>query len=196
MEGDRGVLVTQEVLTEQLSKRKLSHTLLRLSTEQLHWACVVFTESMLRARVPLHLTLLPETPTDKTKYLVIALACTGTVFIGLLLGALLFHRMRRANAGKGDSNASDGVYSTVSDVKSDQGNSTSVKEGTGGSSTADAIYSNTTDMQKVQVVAEGRCPVVGTLQFVLYFDDSGKQRRQSSSDQEQDAVVYSSIKTT
>ncbi|KAJ8332355.1 hypothetical protein SKAU_G00427100, partial [Synaphobranchus kaupii] len=61
MRGGRGELVKQEVLTEGNPNRMLNLTLLGHSEEQLHWACVVFTESMLRAQVPLHLTL-PTTP--------------------------------------------------------------------------------------------------------------------------------------
>ncbi|KAJ8332327.1 hypothetical protein SKAU_G00426820 [Synaphobranchus kaupii] len=70
MRGGRGELVKQEVLREGHPNRILNLTLLGLSEDQLHWACVVFTESMLRAQVPLHLTL-PTTPItepqEKTK---------------------------------------------------------------------------------------------------------------------------------
>ncbi|KAJ8332340.1 hypothetical protein SKAU_G00426950 [Synaphobranchus kaupii] len=57
MRGSRGELVKQEVLREGHPNRILNLTLLGLSEDQLHWACVVFTESMLRAQVHLHLTL-------------------------------------------------------------------------------------------------------------------------------------------
>ncbi|XP_064185630.1 uncharacterized protein LOC135251784 isoform X5 [Anguilla rostrata] len=57
MKGGRGELVKQEVLSEGHPKKMLSLTLPILSRDQLHWACAVFTESMLRAQVPLHLTL-------------------------------------------------------------------------------------------------------------------------------------------
>ncbi|KAJ8247242.1 hypothetical protein COCON_G00234330 [Conger conger] len=67
MKGDRGELVKQEVLTKRSPKTMLSLTLPSLTEDQLHWACVVFTGSVLRAQVPLHLTL-PETPiTDPEK---------------------------------------------------------------------------------------------------------------------------------
>ncbi|XP_061091245.1 uncharacterized protein LOC133124245 isoform X2 [Conger conger] len=67
MKGDRGELVKQEVLTKRSPKTMLSLTLLSLTEDQLHWACVVFTGSVLRAQVPLHLTQ-PETPiTDPEK---------------------------------------------------------------------------------------------------------------------------------
>ncbi|KAJ8282973.1 hypothetical protein COCON_G00054920 [Conger conger] len=58
MKGGRGELVKQEVLTERAPKTMLSLTLPSLTEDQLHWACVVFTGSVLRAQVPLHLTLL------------------------------------------------------------------------------------------------------------------------------------------
>ncbi|XP_064176387.1 uncharacterized protein LOC135247017 isoform X1 [Anguilla rostrata] len=57
MKGGRGELVKQEVLSEGHPKKMLSLTLPILSRDQLHWACAVFTESMLRAQVPLRLTL-------------------------------------------------------------------------------------------------------------------------------------------
>ncbi|XP_064170531.1 uncharacterized protein LOC135243029 isoform X2 [Anguilla rostrata] len=57
MKGGRGELVKQEVLSEGHPEKMLSLTLPILSRDQLHWACAVFTESMLRAQVPLHLTL-------------------------------------------------------------------------------------------------------------------------------------------
>ncbi|KAJ8282971.1 hypothetical protein COCON_G00054900 [Conger conger] len=57
MKGGRGELVKQEVLTERAQKIMLSLTLPSLTEDQLHWACVVFTGSVLRAQVPLHLTL-------------------------------------------------------------------------------------------------------------------------------------------
>ncbi|KAJ8282970.1 hypothetical protein COCON_G00054890 [Conger conger] len=53
MKGGRGELVKQEVLTERPPKTMLSLTLPSLTEDQLHWACVVFTGSVLRAQVNL-----------------------------------------------------------------------------------------------------------------------------------------------
>ncbi|XP_064176394.1 uncharacterized protein LOC135247017 isoform X7 [Anguilla rostrata] len=55
MKGGRGELVKQEVLSEGHPEKMLSLTLPILSRDQLHWACAVFTQSMLRAQVPLTL---------------------------------------------------------------------------------------------------------------------------------------------
>ncbi|XP_064176011.1 uncharacterized protein LOC135246501 [Anguilla rostrata] len=132
MKGGRGELVKQEVLSERHPKKMLSLTLPILNRDQLHWACAVFTESMLRAQVPLHLTLLtpitePEKPKpDNGRMLVIGVACTAAVCVGvlLLLGGLLFWRLKTA-----------------------VGPSTSPAEGNGA---ADAVYSDITDLQRGQ----------------------------------------------
>ncbi|XP_064176029.1 uncharacterized protein LOC135246532 isoform X2 [Anguilla rostrata] len=68
MKGGRGELVKQEVLSKRNPKKMLSLTLPILSRDQLHWACAVFTESMLRAQVPLHLTLPAPEPQVLVQY--------------------------------------------------------------------------------------------------------------------------------
>ncbi|XP_035264811.1 uncharacterized protein LOC118222949 isoform X6 [Anguilla anguilla] len=68
MKGGRGELVKQEVLSKGHPKKMLSLTLPNLSRDQLHWACAVFTESMLRAQVPLHLTLPAPEPQVLVQY--------------------------------------------------------------------------------------------------------------------------------
>ncbi|KAK6310006.1 hypothetical protein J4Q44_G00198870 [Coregonus suidteri] len=57
MEGSRGLLVKQDILTETRLNRTLSVTLPSLRRDQLHWQCVVFTEGILRATASLTLTL-------------------------------------------------------------------------------------------------------------------------------------------
>ncbi|KAJ8332330.1 hypothetical protein SKAU_G00426850 [Synaphobranchus kaupii] len=98
MRGGRGELVKQEVLREGNPNRILNLTLFDLSEDQLHWACVVFINSTLRAQVPLPLTP-PTTATIKTgnrMLLVITLSCTAAVLVGLLslFGCLLVHRLK------------------------------------------------------------------------------------------------------
>ncbi|XP_010895901.2 uncharacterized protein LOC105026256 isoform X2 [Esox lucius] len=61
MNGSRGLLVKQEVLTENHPNRTLSLTLPSLRSDQLHWQCVVFTEGMLRATASLTLTMPTQT---------------------------------------------------------------------------------------------------------------------------------------
>lgn len=52
-EGSGVLMIRQEVLTDS---RLLSVTLPSLHTDQLFWECVVFSQGLLRARVPLNLT--------------------------------------------------------------------------------------------------------------------------------------------
>ncbi|XP_064171756.1 uncharacterized protein LOC135243693 isoform X2 [Anguilla rostrata] len=152
MKGGRGELVKQEVMSERHPQKMLSLTLPILSREQLHWACAVFTGSMLRAQVPLTLPTPitePEEPKpDNGRVQVIGLACTAAVCVGvlLLLGGLLFRRLKTA-AGPSSSpaegnGAADTVYSNVTDLQQGQ-----VDEN-GDSSAAGAVYS------KAQKVAE------------------------------------------
>ncbi|XP_071211566.1 uncharacterized protein [Salvelinus alpinus] len=61
MEGSRGLLVKQDILTKSHPNRTLSVTLPSLRSDQLHWQCVVFTEGMLRATASLTLTLPTQT---------------------------------------------------------------------------------------------------------------------------------------
>ncbi|KAJ8245074.1 hypothetical protein COCON_G00236120 [Conger conger] len=87
IKGGRGELVKQEVLTERAAKTMLSLTLPSLTEDQLHWACVVFTGSVLRAQVPLHLTL-PQTPIKQgwstetvVRVVIVALATLGMLLV-------------------------------------------------------------------------------------------------------------------
>ncbi|XP_035253715.1 uncharacterized protein LOC118216548 [Anguilla anguilla] len=154
MKGGRGELVKQEVLSEGHPKKMLSLTLPTLSRDQLHWACAVFTGTMLRAQVPLTLPTPitePEEPKpDNGWMLVIVLACTAAVCVGvlLLLGGLLFRRLKTAAGsstspaeGKG---AADPVYSNITDLQQGQ------VDGNGDSSAASAVYSNVAELQKDQ----------------------------------------------
>ncbi|XP_064176609.1 uncharacterized protein LOC135247231 isoform X2 [Anguilla rostrata] len=184
MKGGRGELVKQEVLSQGHPKNMLSLTLPILSRDQLHWACAVFTESMLRAQVPLHLTLTtPVTEPEESKsdngwVLVIGLACTAAVCVGVLLLLFLLFRRLKTAAGPSTSpaegnGAADAVYSDVTDLQQGQ------VDGNGDSSAAAAVYSNVAELQKDQ-------------------DPHRQQRRQlnpqSRSEQEEnDKVIYASV---
>ncbi len=52
MEGNRGVLVKQQIMTEKNNKLHLTVNLSSYETDPLHWQCAVFTESTLRALAP------------------------------------------------------------------------------------------------------------------------------------------------
>ncbi|XP_064171230.1 uncharacterized protein LOC135243378 isoform X1 [Anguilla rostrata] len=158
MKGGRGELVKQEVLSEGHPKKMLSLTLPTLSRDQLHWACAVFTGSMLRAQVPL---TLPKP--DNGWMLVIVLACTAAVCVGvlLLLGGLLFRRLKTAAGGEQDTKqkcrhlaAQQGKHRQENRTMTQivQCSSTSPAEGKGA---ADPVYSNITDLQQGQVDGNG-----------------------------------------
>ncbi|XP_064166753.1 uncharacterized protein LOC135240766 isoform X1 [Anguilla rostrata] len=126
MEGLRGVLVKQQVLGRSVSARNLSLTLPRLSEDQLHWECAVFGESMLRARVPLHLNLLPE---GNNMPMIVAM-CVGVVCVGMLTSVLLLYYRRRAAAalaaspGTGNHTHAkfEAVYCEVTDLQGEGDN--------------------------------------------------------------------------
>ncbi|KAL0963937.1 hypothetical protein UPYG_G00315560 [Umbra pygmaea] len=80
MEGSRGVLVKQDVLTESHPNRMLNLTLPSLCMDQLHWQCVVFTQGMLRATASLTLTFPIQTKIS-------LLTGTETMIRGGIVGA-------------------------------------------------------------------------------------------------------------
>ncbi|XP_061090122.1 uncharacterized protein LOC133123660 [Conger conger] len=84
MKGGRGELVKQEVLTERSPKTMLKLTLPSLTEDQLHWACVVFTGSLLREQVPLHLTLPSKqgwSTETVVRVVIVALATLGMLLV-------------------------------------------------------------------------------------------------------------------
>ncbi|XP_064185636.1 uncharacterized protein LOC135251785 isoform X3 [Anguilla rostrata] len=97
MKGGRGELVKQEVLSEEHPKKMLSLTLPILSRDQLHWACAVFTESMLRAQVPLHLTLPTPEPQGWSTETVVRVMSVVLATLGMLKGLMWYCRRRPAS---------------------------------------------------------------------------------------------------
>ncbi|XP_045067946.1 uncharacterized protein LOC123482892 [Coregonus clupeaformis] len=106
MEGRRGLLVKQDVLTESHPNRTLSVTLPSLHRDQLYWQCGVFIEGMLRASVPLRLRGaggrsglpglgLPSPLKDYTQQTLIIATCTALVVAGILIGSLVFYLKRK-----------------------------------------------------------------------------------------------------
>ncbi|KAK6315371.1 hypothetical protein J4Q44_G00149000 [Coregonus suidteri] len=106
MEGRRGLLVKQDVLTESHPNRTLSVTLPSLHSDQLYWQCGVFIEGMLRASVPLRLRGaggrsglpglgLPSPLKDYTQQTLIIATCTALVVAGILIGSLVFYLKRK-----------------------------------------------------------------------------------------------------
>ncbi|XP_051564686.1 uncharacterized protein LOC127447121 [Myxocyprinus asiaticus] len=113
MEGNRGVLVKQQILTEKNKNITLTVSVNQtsLQTDSLHWQCAVFTENTLRALATVFFisptTKNPETSLEistlanqaKSKHVMITVASVLTLFAGILLGALLYYLYRKRMPG-------------------------------------------------------------------------------------------------
>ncbi|XP_034142880.1 uncharacterized protein LOC105026256 isoform X3 [Esox lucius] len=129
MNGSRGLLVKQEVLTENHPNRTLSLTLTSLRSDQLHWQCVVFTKGMLRAGVPLILqgatgsTGLTESIPSTSNMRVIVSCCTALVAAGILLVLLVFYLKRKrtepAVTSQPLTHKTEPVYDNITDPQPD-----------------------------------------------------------------------------
>ncbi|KAB5576799.1 hypothetical protein PHYPO_G00202680 [Pangasianodon hypophthalmus] len=119
MEGNRAMLIKQEVLTQRDMKRRVSVTLNSVFEDQLLCQCAVFTENTLRALAPItlylvqslrkeprsaipkHTTALPtqgnsvEEGSDTQTVVTIVFTVSGCVVV--LLGALLFYSQRTSS---------------------------------------------------------------------------------------------------
>ncbi|KAL0963938.1 hypothetical protein UPYG_G00315570 [Umbra pygmaea] len=135
MEGSRGVLVKQDVLTESHPNRMLNVTLPSLRMDQLHWQCMVFTQGMLRASVPLILQAAdgtagspettdhsPQNADTDSERCVIIMTFAVLVVAGILVAALVFYvRRKKAPAEKSlpVSQKNDPVYDNIFDPQPD-----------------------------------------------------------------------------
>ncbi|XP_064869347.1 uncharacterized protein LOC115110282 isoform X7 [Oncorhynchus nerka] len=88
MEGSRGLLVKQDILTESHPNRTLSVTLPSLRRDQLHWQCAVFTEGMLRVTASLTLTLPTQTKMSSTTGMGTETVVRGVITMAATLGIL------------------------------------------------------------------------------------------------------------
>ncbi|XP_016400815.1 uncharacterized protein LOC107733623 [Sinocyclocheilus rhinocerous] len=61
MEGNRGVLVKQQIMTEKNKKLQLTVNLSSYETDPMNWQCAVFTENTLRALAPITISLTSTT---------------------------------------------------------------------------------------------------------------------------------------
>ncbi|XP_061083016.1 uncharacterized protein LOC133116988 isoform X2 [Conger conger] len=166
MEGHRGVLVKQEVLEMSESVGSLSLTLPGLTGDQLHWECAVFTESMLRARAPVHLTL------QAGNMALIVAVCVGVAMLTSAL--LLFYYRRRTAAALG---ASPGT-----------GNDTSIP--------LDAISSEVTDLLDKGDKAVGTEVLYSSVILGVPSSDQRKRFPATASERQSENVVYSVFNIT
>ncbi|XP_052462099.1 uncharacterized protein LOC128019850 [Carassius gibelio] len=102
MEGNRGVLVKQQNMTEKNTMLRLTVNLSNSKTDPLHWQCAVFTKNTLRALVPITInctssdTKAPtESSAETNKVIQKVFCCVLTLSIGMLLGALLNYCYRK-----------------------------------------------------------------------------------------------------
>ncbi|KAK7154151.1 hypothetical protein R3I94_007499 [Phoxinus phoxinus] len=146
MEGNRGVLEKQQIMTEKNNKLQLTVNLSSNETVPLHWQCAVFTEETLRALAPITISLsssttnAPVTSTGTSTVpnqkdimtqeshlqIVIVVVCvvTGTVLI-LLMGLLVFKHQRKTDevhvTGLKSQEDEDIHYASVTFAGSSQG---------------------------------------------------------------------------
>ncbi|XP_038862813.1 carcinoembryonic antigen-related cell adhesion molecule 1-like isoform X2 [Salvelinus namaycush] len=177
MEGSRGLLVKQDVLTESHPNRMLSVTLPSLRRDQLHWQCAVFTEGMLRATASLTLTLPTQTTmssmtvtTDIHLQTVVIVACIAMVVAGVLVGALVFYLKRKKTA--------------VTNLPLTQKN--------------DPVYDNITDPRRDQESQKGRTgedenEEVHYSEFALGEPRLGDPNRVTAGSNQESAVIYSTL---
>ncbi|RXN29020.1 hypothetical protein ROHU_018749 [Labeo rohita] len=112
MEGNRGVLVEQQIMTEKNKKLQLTVNLSSYETDLLHWQCAVFTENTLRGLAPVTISFTSSTanaPTetstvtnqedtmtqDSHLHIAIIVACAVTIIVLILLGLLVFKCQRK-----------------------------------------------------------------------------------------------------
>ncbi|XP_050975560.1 uncharacterized protein LOC127171140 isoform X2 [Labeo rohita] len=116
MEGNRGVLVEQQIMTEKNKKLQLTVNLSSYETDLLHWQCAVFTENTLRGLAPVTISFTSSTanaPTetstvtnqedtmtqDSHLHIAIIVACAVTIIVLILLGLLVFKCQRKTDEG-------------------------------------------------------------------------------------------------
>uniref|UniRef100_A0A9J8D7N3 Ig-like domain-containing protein n=1 Tax=Cyprinus carpio carpio TaxID=630221 RepID=A0A9J8D7N3_CYPCA len=116
MEGNRGVLVKQQTMTEKNNMLRLTVNLASNETDPLHWQCAVFTENTLRALAPITISRTSSntnaptessTVTDQEETMTkdshlqikITVACVVTVSVLILLGLLVFKCQRKTDGG-------------------------------------------------------------------------------------------------
>ncbi|XP_016400816.1 uncharacterized protein LOC107733624 [Sinocyclocheilus rhinocerous] len=134
MEGNRGVLVKQQIMTEKNKKLQLTVNLSSYETDPMNWQCAVFTENTLRALAPITISLTSTTtnaPSMSTetstvtnqainKHAKATASCVLALFTGILLGALLCYCYRKRMSVHSDPQESEPVYINISQMRNDR----------------------------------------------------------------------------
>ncbi|XP_043105420.1 uncharacterized protein LOC122352014 isoform X2 [Puntigrus tetrazona] len=142
MEGNRGVLVKQQMMTEKNQKLQLTVNVSSYESDLMNWQCAVFTENTLRALAPVTNYSLTSTATnepdistetstgtnkedsvtqDSHPQIAISVACAVSVLI--LLGLLVFTCQRKTGhiAGLKSEEDEEIHYASVTVAGSNQG---------------------------------------------------------------------------
>ncbi|XP_059355345.1 uncharacterized protein LOC132094704 isoform X2 [Carassius carassius] len=141
MEGNRGVLVKQQIMTEKNNKLQLTVNLSSYETDPLNWQCAVFTENTLRALASITSSLIlstTNTPSMSTENLNVTnkavnnhakatVFCVLALFTGILLGILLCYCYKKRKSMHSDPQESEPVYINISQMRNDREHSSTLE---------------------------------------------------------------------
>ncbi|XP_052420756.1 uncharacterized protein LOC127964567 isoform X6 [Carassius gibelio] len=134
MERNRGVLVKQQIMTENNNKLQLTVNLSICETDPMNWQCAVFTENTLRALASitssfnLSNTNAPCASTETStvtnqatnNHATATTSCVLALFTGILLGVLLCYCYKKRKSMHSDPQESEPVYINISQMRNDR----------------------------------------------------------------------------
>ncbi|XP_042587066.1 uncharacterized protein LOC109097077 [Cyprinus carpio] len=136
MEGNRGVLVKQQIMTEKNDKLNLTVNLSSYESDLMNWQCAVFTENTLRALAPITNSLnLSDLSTETStvtnqainKHAKATASCVLALCTGILLGALLCYCYKKRMSMRSDPQESEPVYINISQMRNDRERSSTLE---------------------------------------------------------------------
>uniref|UniRef100_A0A8C2KYX4 Ig-like domain-containing protein n=1 Tax=Cyprinus carpio TaxID=7962 RepID=A0A8C2KYX4_CYPCA len=137
MEGNRGVLVKQQIMTEKNDKLNLTVNLSSYESDLMNWQCAVFTENTLRALASITNSLnLSDLSTETSnvtnqainKHAKATASCVLALCTGFLLGALLCYCYKKRMSMRSDPQESEPVYINISQMRNDRAERSSTLE--------------------------------------------------------------------
>ncbi|XP_043105417.1 uncharacterized protein LOC122352013 isoform X2 [Puntigrus tetrazona] len=132
MEGNRGVLVKQQMMTKKNKNLQLTVNVSSYETDLMNWQCAVFTENTLRALAPVTNYSLTSTTTNEpdistetstgtnkaiNKHAKTAASTVLALFIVTLLGTLLYYCYKKRVSMYSDPQESEPVYINISQMR-------------------------------------------------------------------------------